>query len=189
MASLSHFLLLKELASLPGDVPIPADTLAMALSTAPFVSSVPGAINLRDLGASAPAFMAASKVYRSGRLDSLPESSRALLRSQLGIKTVYDLRRDDEVRAPVATTTGDEPEVVRCPYKAGADISNPIVLEDFVLGPGGAVGVGFRKLYDDVLEGYVAGFRTIFEALRDMKEGEAVLIHCTGRLTGNSPPF
>jgi len=171
--------LLKELSAMSTEGPLPADSLAKALSTLPFVA-LPGCLNLRDVGAFAPTVMAPGRVFRSGTLDFVPAAARPLLRSQLGIATVYDFRRDDEVRNP-PVIDGEAPVVVRYPYMDSKRQPNDIVPAEFAPTKDSKFGTGWRKMYDDVLEGYTTGYRKVFEGIRDLGPGEAVLFHCTGQ--------
>jgi len=179
--------LLKGLLETPIDLAIPADHLAKALSDPPFIS-VPGSLNMRDLGAITSGYMATGRVFRSGMLDFIPQDHRPLLRTQLGVQKVYDLRRNDELRGGVASSDIDGFEVVSCPYKDGMHMPKPIILADFAPQSDGTIGTGYQKMYEDILDGYTTGFTKVFEGLRDTKDGDAVLFHCTGMfVTVNRP--
>ncbi|KAK1770726.1 protein-tyrosine phosphatase [Phialemonium atrogriseum] len=183
--------LLTRLSSTPLDTPIPADLLATALSAPPFAPSIPGSLNLRDVGALFPSHVRPGAAFRSGTLDNRAEQGQhlsSLLRSRLGVSRVYDFRRADEKGRQRSGAAGGEEEeeeeevveVLACPYMDGAEVPRPVVVGDFAAGEGGVLGVGYRDMYDDILRGYRTGFRMVFEGLRTVAEGEAVLFHCTG---------
>ncbi|UNI23840.1 hypothetical protein JDV02_009634 [Purpureocillium takamizusanense] len=138
MATIPSPAALAALASTPVDVPIPPAALSAALSSPPFAPSssspssssptsssstsgyIPGALNLRDLGAYAPlrGVLRPRTVFRSGTLDYLaapapPHARRALLRSRLGVSRVVDFRRADEVKV--------EPLPLSPPGRRGVD--------------------------------------------------------------------
>ncbi|KAH8887893.1 hypothetical protein GQ53DRAFT_749559 [Thozetella sp. PMI_491] len=168
---------LEELSSTPFNAAIPAEALTRALASPPFLT-LPGAFNFRDPGLFCPSYLAPGRVYRSGSLDFLPPDSRQAMRSKLGVKRVYDLRRNDEVKR--AAPDGDlVPLVTLCPYMDGKQMPKPLVMAEYAPDANGAPGVGYQKMYDDILEGYTTGYARVFEALRDAEEGEAVLFHCT----------
>lgn len=179
--------LLARLSSTPLDTPIPPDLLATALSAPPFAPSIPGSLNLRDVGALFPSHVRPGAAFRSGTLDRAEQGQHlsSLLRSRLGVARVYDFRRADEKGRRRGGAGGEEEEeevgeVLACPYMDGAEVPRPVVVGDFAAGEGGVLGVGYRDMYDDILRGYKTGFRMVFEGLRTVAEGEAVLFHCTG---------
>ncbi len=71
--------------------------------------------------------------------------------------------------------------MVRCPYNRNGN-AKPLsaILADFAPGPDGAMGTGYRTMYDDILVGYAAGYRRVFEELRSADGEQALLFHCTG---------
>lgn len=171
--------LLASLAATPLEDAIQSDLLTSALSKPPFIT-LPGALNLRDIGAFVPGHVASGKVFRSGTLDFMPAPLRPSLRSKLGVSRVYDFRRDDEAKGGRLEIDGVR--VISCPYKNGMEKPLPIVISDFAPSGDSAVGEGYRKMYDNILDGYTTGFRLVFEGLCSTGEGEAVLFHCTGKL-------
>lgn len=175
----SHNALLAKVAATPLEDAIQTDLLTSTLSKPPFVT-LPGALNLRDVGALMPEYIAPGKVFRSGTLDFIPPPSRPLLRSQFGVSRVYDFRREDEVKSGRLEIDGIQ--VLACPYKDGTEKPLPVLIPDFAPAEDGAVGQGFRKMYDNVLSGYTTGFRSVLEGVQSAGEGEAVLYHCTGKL-------
>ncbi|GJN83149.1 hypothetical protein PLIIFM63780_006697 [Purpureocillium lilacinum] len=173
------------LASTPVDAPIPPQSLTTALSSPPFITTIPGALNVRDLGAYAPlrGLLRPRTVFRSGTLDFLPAESRPLLRSQLGVSRVVDFRRRDEVKVPLLLEGGDGVQgvtLVSCPYMDGREQPRQMGPGDFVAKEGEELSTGYEVMYDVILRGYTTGYRTVFEALRTAGEGDAVLFHCTG---------
>ncbi len=179
MPPLTDTELLARLVTAPWDAALPTDEISTALSSPPFISSIPNSYNLRDLGALAPNFVAPGRVFRSGTLDRASIPDLTLLRTQLGVKTIYDFRHIGETIRPAADGDGP-PEVVRCPYKDGQDTPTTPALHSFAPLSGGVLGPGYRMMYDDFLEGHTTGFRRVFEGLRDVGKGEAILYHCTG---------
>ena len=173
------------LASTPVDAPIPPSSLTTALSSPPFITTIPGALNVRDLGAYAPlrGLLRRRTVFRSGTLDFLPAESRPLLRSQLGVSRVVDFRRKDEVKVPLLVGGGNGVEgltLVSCPYMDGREQPRQMGPGDFVAKEGEELSTGYEVMYDVILKGYTTGYRTVFEVLRTAGEGDAVLFHCTG---------
>jgi hypothetical protein len=171
----------QRLSSTPVDQTIPSDKLATALSRPPFLTStIPGSMNLRDIGAFAPTYLKPHTVYRSGLLDFVPEASLTSLRAELGVSRVYDFRRDKEVRRPLEGVDAVPGlEIVRCPYCSDEEWPS-LVAENFAPLEDGSVGRGYREMYDVILRGHTTGYRKVLEALKSSKKGDAVLFHCTG---------
>lgn len=172
----SHRRWLSSLAATPIDQAIAEEDVARALAHEPFVT-LPGAMNVRDV-AFDPLYVKPRTIYRSGALDRLSDASRAALRSQLGLSTVIDFRRDDEVKAPMATVDGLN--VVRYPYMDGKEMPKDISVADFAPTVDKRLGKGYHDMNEAILQGYTTGFRAVFEKLKTAKEGEAVLFHCAG---------
>ncbi len=172
---------LKDLIAIPSYEPLPPDALAKVLSNPPFVP-IRGSLNLRDCGACCPDYLKPGKVYRSGMPDFMPTESRRILRTELGITTMYDLRRNDELKTEVPSDDGG-PAVISCPYMDGREMPKPSIMADFAPSEDGTRGIGYQKMYEDILEGYTTGYKRVFENLRDAEEDEAVLYHCTGEFS------
>ncbi|KID67000.1 Tyrosine-protein phosphatase [Metarhizium brunneum] len=169
--------LLASLAAVPIEDPIDPDTLETVLSGPPFVI-LPGSLNIRDVGAYAPGYIKPGLVYRSGTLDFIPEAYRSLLRSQLGVSTVFDFRRGDEVKRRLCDIDGIQ--VISCPFQDGQVDNVDVDLAAFVPPDGEVVSKGYRDMYSVILEGYTTGYRKVFEALKSADRNHAVLFHCMG---------
>lgn len=153
--------------------PLPPPLLASALSNPPFLP-VPGTFNTRDLGLLPASRLKPHLFYRSGSLAGLTDEGKRVLRDELGVRTVYDLRSVAEHEAQ------PDPEVdgVRVVWEGSAEGSAMVELGGFVEG-GGEEGV--EGMYLGVLGMYKAGLKGL---LRGVMEGEGgVLVHCTGELT------
>ncbi|KAJ3547825.1 hypothetical protein NM688_g5363 [Phlebia brevispora] len=106
--------------------PLDPEYVNERLSKPPFVS-VPGVVNIRDLGSypsSAHSGMVTKPrlLYRSGEISSITEQGKAQLK-ELGVSVVYDLRSDTEI-AKYETP---------CPHIDGIDVVRTPVfsLEDY----------------------------------------------------------
>lgn len=126
---------------------------------------VPGAVNFRDVGG-LPARVGTVRrgmLFRSGNLARLkPAGTRAL--AALGIRSIIDLRDDDEVAHAPSRLDGIEVHVTRLPLFLGSVesfFSNDVSLADL-----------YRSLVDE-------SAATIVEAVRGIAEGTPVLVHCT----------
>ncbi|CAI7672860.1 unnamed protein product [Penicillium pancosmium] len=165
MASISDIKLLASLANIPINEPIPTSKLTIALSQPPFIA-LPGSMNIRDLGTFAPGYVKPLSVFRSGRLDSIPESSRSLLRSQLQLSHIFDFRYPEEATSALCEIDGIN--LVSCPADVRLEHS-PASFTDLVE-EHNRVRTFLNR----------TSFKRIFEALKVAKEGQAVLFHCTG---------
>ncbi|KAK0717492.1 protein-tyrosine phosphatase-like protein [Lasiosphaeria miniovina] len=182
-----YLALLAELANVPITEAItPPDLTTQALSLPPFVSpeTVPGAFNLRDVGGLVPRLIAPGRVYRSGAPDTITPEGRVALRSQLGIRCVYDLRRRDELGQASSPSDDDGgPERIHCPFnmnvEGGPPVPMPAVITTFAPLADGSPGPGYVTMHDEIMGGYKAGYRKVFEGIRDSADGQAVLFHCT----------
>lgn len=170
--------LIASVINTPIEDPIPPETLESILSNPPFIS-LPGSMNIRDIATYMPGYIKPGIIFRSGSLDYIAESSRPLLRSQLGLSKVFDFRRNDEVKRPLCQVEGLE--VVSCPFLDGAEANTDTDLSAFVVKEGETVTRGYREMYDVILKGYTTGYRRVFEALKTAnKSDNAVLYHCAG---------
>lgn len=170
--------ILETMSKTPINEAIAPEQLASALQKTPFVST-PGSMNMRDLGAFAPSYIKPGVIFRSGMLDFLPKDGQSFLRTELRISTIFDFRRADEIRQPRCQIDGIQ--LFACPYKDGTAVPAPIDLANFVPAQGQALGIGYRYMYQDILDGYSGAFRKAFDAIRTAEPGEAVLFHCTGK--------
>ena len=142
--------------------------------------AIEGTLNFRDIGGYATADgrrLQTGLVYRSDHLNGVTADGLASLRA-LGLRTVVDLRRDDE-RQRQPSRLPDAVEVVW----AHADAADRAAPGDFIaqVKAGEVVTVSEDEvvaLYEEMLEGAGGMFRAVIEAAARADEG-AVLFHCT----------
>lgn len=160
---------LLEIAATPIIHAIPDNILAKALAAPPFVS-IPGALNLRDLGLLTPPRVKPGLVYRSGALKTIPKASVNLLKSQLNLSKIYDFRTEGERKKH------PDPEVpgVESVWLNYTELPPRAVPADFKANGGVD---GYRKMYDDVLRVHASSFKTVLTHLRD-HPGHPILYHC-----------
>lgn len=170
---------LRDLSVTAIDEVIPSDVLAPVLAAPPFIP-LPGSLNLRDVGAFAAQFVKPGLVFRSGTLDFVPDEARPLLRSQLRLSNIYDLRRRDEIKTPLPDVEGIQ--LLSCPYMDGTEMPPVTVVADFAPKEDGKMGVGYTDMYETVLKGYKTGFEAVLRGLLTVPDGDAILFHCTGTL-------
>ncbi|KAF2262271.1 hypothetical protein CC78DRAFT_498673, partial [Lojkania enalia] len=148
---------------------IPQPVLNDILSKEPF-KAIPGIINIRDIGFNASPSLRRGLIYRAGALHSIPASSAEILKNELGIKLIIDLRSEREVvRFP-------DPEIegVKYVYLTSTRVPSPIDLNDFV-SKGGED--GYVKIYKEILEIHQPSIRAALAWIRD--EETPLLFHCT----------
>jgi protein-tyrosine phosphatase len=137
-----------------------------------------GAMNFRDVGGypAAGGVVARGQVYRSDHLALLTDADVAVV-AGLGLRTVYDLRRDrevaerpsrlpdglDVVRLPMADDTGDDRDFLEL-ILAG---ELPMASLDFMV-----------DVYHQMLDSHGPRFARLFEGLADPRRRPAVF-HCT----------
>ena len=156
-----------------------------SLPSPPFYS-VEGVHNLRDLGGygvSSPSNTTTKKnfIYRSAQLTRIAPSGAQTLVSDLGIKTIYDLRSTIETTKAV-TPTIPGAQVISVPvFQDGVDKSSPekLALRYRVDAETESVAVAFARAYSDFLTDGVPAFRTVFTHIRDQPTSP-FLIHCAG---------
>ena len=137
------------------------------------------ATNLRELGGySTPHGQVRHGVlFRGGRMDELDDEGLAVYRS-LGLHTIIDLRRDDEVALAPTPRFGSErnlhlsvsPSVENEFAAAAALADHPETARDVVATAGG--------YYRSLVTERVPLWRPVFDAMLDAG-GEPVLFHCT----------
>lgn len=166
---------LKDLVETNINTLIPATIISQALGKDPFVS-VPGIINLRDLGALPSSPIRRGLIYRSGTLYNLPASSLTKLKDDLEIKMILDLRTKREIiRSPDPVINGVENEhfdSLRAP--------TPTDLAKFVEDGGKK---GYVGMCEEVLEIHKPSVKAALEWIRDEKG--PLLFHCTGMFAFN----
>lgn len=174
--------------------PIAADQLLPALQTPPFVC-VPGLFNTRDLGL-LPLLSSSSSsrnsgrsirpgfIYRTGSLDLLHTNpqGQAVLRNQLRVRRIFDLRsREEHARGPDPVIEGIEAiwdvASITTTSSTTTEESAKVDLAWFVDGEGEA---GYVGMYMDVLTSYGPIFGEVLKSVRD-RPGDPILFHCTGK--------
>jgi hypothetical protein len=164
---------LLTISSIPIQDQIPEEALKQALQQTPFVT-LPGALNLRDLGASAPSLVKRGLIFRSGTPSTLPPESLARLYTDLNIRRIFDLRSKREVNEdPTPNIQGIE-KVWLPPARAPNFV-------DIALFAGNGGARGYSVLYMDYLTVFAPIYKALFEQLRD-RPHEAILFHCNGML-------
>lgn len=144
-------------------------------------SAVEGAVNLRDLGGYRTrdgGIVRSGQVYRSGMMHHITPAGLATLRDDLRIRTVVDLRNDQELNAdgrspfedygiawrslPIGVETVMTPEERQERYEALA-----------------AGQVDWCESYVHMIDRGAAAFRAFFELVADAANAPLVF-HCTG---------
>ncbi|KAK0752517.1 protein-tyrosine phosphatase-like protein [Schizothecium vesticola] len=126
--------------------PLPPSSLLAALSHPPFVS-LPGSFNTRDLGLVPGSRLKPNLFFRSGSLAGLTDEGKRVLRDELGVRTVYDLRSVAE------HTAQPDPEVdgVQVCWETPGEGEATVELGKFVEGEGEE---GYEWMYLGVLGMY-----------------------------------
>ncbi|KAE8390575.1 protein-tyrosine phosphatase-like protein [Aspergillus alliaceus] len=158
---------LQEILSSDIRTEIPAETVTTITSQPPFVS-IPGLFNVRDIsnGDLRPGY-----VYRSGVISKISDEGKVTLRN-LGVTTVFDLRRPDErTKSPSPVIEGIE--IVWAPYTQEPGPTDPL---DFKQEDQGVT--GFLKMYMCILEISTPIYRKVFLHIRDCPQ-KPFLFHCT----------
>lgn len=124
-----------------------------------------GSVNFRDVGGlpAGPARVRDGVLFRSGNLARLEPAGTAAL-GDLGIRSIIDLRDDDEVTHAPSRLAGLELSVHRVPLFLGSVESfftRDLSLEEM-----------YRALVDD-------SAASIAEVVRGIADGSPVLVHCT----------
>lgn len=193
---------LRALAETDVRYPIATEQLLQALQTPPFID-VPGLFNTRDLGLLSlcdcdsgsaggggeakakgirPGFL-----FRTGSLQHLHGNPKgqAVLRDQLGVRRIFDLRSKQEHSIgpdPIIEGVDSIWEVAssleeRSGTTTTTEEAAKVDLKWFVNGEGEA---GYVAMYMEVLGSYVGIFREVLKSVRD-RPGEPLLFHCTGK--------
>lgn len=117
-------------------------------------------------------------ILRSGELVKLSEEEQEILTKEYRLKTIADLRREEEYRVnpddDIPGTVYHNIDVLKKIHKVGADLESLETVPDIH-------GAKFRmnSLYEQMVsnEGAQRGFREFLELLLKQKEG-ALLFHC-----------
>lgn len=168
---------LRSLAETDVRTPIPPETLLPAIQQPPFIP-VPGTFNTRDLGllTASPPKIRPGFLYRSGALDHLSADGQAVLRDQLGVRRIFDLRSQTE-QAASPDPSIDGVEVVWLGSSGTTEESAQVQLAPFADGEGQS---GYVAMYYEVLDGYQGVFTEVLKSVRD-KPQDPILFHCTGK--------
>ncbi|KAJ3856401.1 protein-tyrosine phosphatase-like protein [Lentinula lateritia] len=161
--------------------PLDPSYVQEVLSRPPF-TSIPGVINVRDLGgypsmthpgkSTKPGF-----IYRSAEVASITDEGKEQVR-RLGIKKVFDLRSDTEIQkynAPLPTI--EDVDLLRVPVFQIEDYSPEMMAKRYQLYASGKT-EAFMELYSQILDHGGPAFGSILRFIRDHSD-EACLFHCT----------
>ncbi|KAJ4479210.1 protein-tyrosine phosphatase-like protein [Lentinula aciculospora] len=151
------------------------------LSRPPFVS-IEGVINVRDLGgypsitypgkSTKPGF-----IYRSAEVAGITNEGKEQVR-RLGIKKVFDLRSDTEIKkynSPLPIIEGVD--LLHIPVFQTEDYSPEMMAKRYQLYASGKT-EAFMELYSQILDHGGPAFGSILRFIRD-HPGDACIIHCT----------
>ncbi|RXW24710.1 hypothetical protein EST38_g1196 [Candolleomyces aberdarensis] len=158
--------------------PLDPTYVAEILSKPPFIT-IPGVINVRDLG-SYPSTTHPGKITKPKQLLPLlrkASSGKTILRD-LGVTKVYDLRSDTEIRkyeAPFPKIEGMD--VVHIPVFQTADYSPEMMAKRYQLYASGKT-EAFIELYSQILDHGGHSFGAILRHVRD-HPNEGCVFHCT----------
>ena len=139
-----------------------------------------GALNVRDLGGYATgsgARTAWGRVFRADALHALDAGDLEVLRG-LGLRVVFDLRRDTERdRSPNVALGEDVRSVVLA--MGGAAAEGPELMEQVLAGEVTSIDEGFMvEVYADLLGTHAADFGSLLGSLAE-PGGLPALFHCT----------
>ncbi|KAF9006632.1 protein-tyrosine phosphatase-like protein [Cyathus striatus] len=151
------------------------------LSKPPFVS-IPGVINVRDLGSyvsqTRPGHVTKPHyLFRSAELGGITDDGKSRVK-ELGITAVYDLRSETEIRkynSPLPSIDGVE--IVHIPVFQTADYSPEMMAKRYQLYASGKT-EAFMELYAQILDHGGHSFGHILRHVRD-KPNSGCLFHCT----------
>lgn len=156
-----------------------ADIVSQVLAAAPFVE-VPGVFNMRDLsqpdtatGEAVPPLIRRGLIYRSGMLTFIKDEGKTRIASELGIKTIFDLRHVPE-RVKQASPVIDG---VETRWLEPAREPDGIDIAAFAAEDGGIEAM--LNVYRNILVTHVPVYREILEHIRDHPD-RPILFHCTG---------
>ncbi|KAF5025206.1 hypothetical protein F66182_2672 [Fusarium sp. NRRL 66182] len=163
---------LEALAATPVQDPIPPRSLTPALTTRPFIPTR-SLINIRDLGAVPGSAIRPGRIFRSGMLDAAAAHPDALAWLASNVKTVFDLRSEEE-RAAFPSPRISRVKFVY--YERVADYPLSPDPADFAGDDDGSA--AWRGQLLAVLAAYKPTIRAVLEHVRD-SPGEPFLFHCT----------
>ncbi|KAJ5347181.1 hypothetical protein MYU51_004493 [Penicillium brevicompactum] len=150
--------------------PIPEALVSKITSLPPFIP-IQGVSNFRDLSHDDNK-LRPGYVYRSGNLSDVMESGKAIIATELGITTIFDLRNEGErQKAPPASIPGVD--TIWMPYGSSPATLN---LRDFAGEDKGAA--GFVKMYSGILRAAKPCFAEVFTHIRDSPD-DPFIFHCS----------
>ena len=168
---------------------LPMETVNQVLSNPPFIP-VALALNLRTVSSQT---LASNIVYRSGALSHLPATSLSLLKSALGIVTIFDLRsRGEREKHPspevdgiktvwIPSSIDIEPNASMLETATTKGVLEKdklslqgVELYDFVTNDGEP---GYISMYTNILKTHKEPYKAVFQELKDGQGG--ILFHCT----------
>ncbi|OAX79991.1 hypothetical protein ACJ72_05686 [Emergomyces africanus] len=152
--------------------PIAADVVSHIISSPPFVS-VPGLFNFRDLSQPHTAATPLRKnyIFRSGMPAFLEDDGKVKLTTDLGVKTIFDLRGAPErVRFP-------PPEIEGVQVRWLPSAQDTVRFDWASFGDGDPA-VVMMKMYQNFLVSHAPIYRAVFEHIRDCPE-EPFFFYCT----------
>lgn len=154
--------------------PIPADKMAEAVSSPPFIAGAPRILNLRDMGGAPGSRIRPGLIYRSATLAGATpkDTAESIAWLSKNVTKVYDLRREKErENSPDPVVPG----VTNFWIHPTSEYTAPPP-DLFTIGDGT---VGWKHQYMAIAAGYRKTFRDVLEHVRD-KPDQPFLIHCTG---------
>ncbi|OGM44368.1 hypothetical protein ABOM_006774 [Aspergillus bombycis] len=158
---------LQEILATDIQIEIPPETVTAITSQSPFIT-IPGLFNIRDISSGS---LRAGYAYRSGALSRVSDEGKIALR-EVGITTIFDLRRPDErTKSPSPVIEGVE--TVWEPYTREPDPTNPLDFKEEDQGVS-----GFLNMFTCIIEISTPIFRKVFLHIRDRPQ-EPFLFHCT----------
>ncbi|GKU06658.1 tyrosine-protein phosphatase [Fusarium langsethiae] len=149
---------------------IPLKPLAAALSSKPFIPTR-SLLNIRDLGAVPGSAICPGRIFRSGTLDSAAGDPEAISWLATNIKTVFDLRSEEE-RAAYPSPKVPGVKFVFCERITAYPQPIPA---DFTVDDGSTA---WREQLMAIVAAYKPTIRAILQHVRDKPE-EPFLFHCT----------
>lgn len=147
--------------------------------------NVDGVRNLRDIGGyNIPKLITTTRknfIYRSAQLNKITPDGCKTLVSDLGIKTVYDLRSASEVEKNKAPDIPGATVLATPVFQDGVDKSSPekLALRYRLDAENESPAVAFARAYSHFLIDGAPSFRTVFTHIRDQPQSP-FLIHCAG---------
>lgn len=152
---------------------LPPLIVAEILSSTPFVK-ISGVANVRDISSTTTALnIRQGFAYRSGVLTRITGLGMRKLVVDVGVKTIFDLRKPSErEKYPSPEIPGAETV-----WLAYAETPQKTEMDAFAKDDGGVS--AFVDMYDDALKALQPTFKAVFTHIRD-QPNKPFLFHCTG---------